>query len=132
MMIWGTGVRQKVKEIEYWNSYASVPGVVAVVLDEVDDVLINPGKGWTIHYYDNTIERYGSRLAPDDNLGDFPGFTTCYLRLAWNYLEPEEGKFNWDVIDAPIRRWTGAGKRSSRELLVDLPSFKLYLNPRPI
>jgi hypothetical protein len=111
MMIWGTGVRQKVKEIEYWNSYASGPDVVAAVLDEVDDVLINPGKGWTIHYYDDTIERYGSRLAPDDNLEDFPGFTTCYLRLAWNYLEPEEGKFNWEVIDAPIRRWTGAGKR---------------------
>jgi hypothetical protein len=110
-MIWDKGIRQKVRDIERWNTFASDPDVVALNLDESDDILVNPGRGWVIHYYDNTIEKYGNRLAPDDNLDDFPGFTTCYLRLAWNYLEPKEGEFNWQLIDTPIRRWTAAGKR---------------------
>ncbi len=110
-MIRGKGIRQKHSDIEAFAALAGTDGVVAKNLDECHDVLVNPGKGWVIHYYDNTIERYGNRLAPDDNLEDFPGFTTCYLRLAWSYLEPEEGKFNWEIIDEPIRRWTAAGKR---------------------
>jgi len=69
----------------------------------------NPHKGWCIHYYDNTIKNYGSRLAPDDSLQDFPGLNDIYLRLAWSYLEPEEGKFKWEVIDSIIQRWVGWG-----------------------
>lgn len=84
--------------------------VACVNLNEMTAPLINPHKGWVIHYYDNTIEKYGNRLG-SDNLDDFPGFTTVYLRLAWNYLEPEEGCFNWEVIEEPIRRWRAAGKR---------------------
>jgi hypothetical protein len=32
-----------------------------------------------------------------------------YLRLAWAYLEPQEGKFDWDVIDRIIDKWVGHG-----------------------
>ncbi len=84
--------------------------VACVNLDEMTEPLVNPHKGWVIHYFDNTVAKYGNRLG-DDNLDDFPGFTTVYLRLAWNYLEPEEGRFNWEVIDGPIRRWRATGKR---------------------
>ncbi len=69
----------------------------------------NPHKGWCVHYYDNTIRNYGNRLAPDDSLHDFPGLNDIYLRLAWSYLEPEEGKFNWEVVDSIISRWTNWG-----------------------
>jgi len=81
-----------------------------VIFNETDEVLENPGKGWVMHYYDNTLERYGERLTNDD-LADIAGLTVVYLRLAWCYLEPEEGKYNWEVIDEPIRRWTALGKR---------------------
>ena len=32
-----------------------------------------------------------------------------YLRLAWSYLEPEEGRYNWKVIDEVIEKWTDLG-----------------------
>lgn len=72
-------------------------------------VCSNPHKGWYIHYYDNGLGRYGKTLAADDDLKDFPGVNDIYLRLAWSYLEPEEGKFNWQLIDEQIERWTRYG-----------------------
>lgn len=73
--------------------------------------LENPGMGWVLHHYDNSLERYGSRLAPSDALADFPGLTTVYLRLAWSYLEPEEGRFRWEIVDTPAQRWIARGKK---------------------
>lgn len=69
----------------------------------------NPHKGWCIHYYDNGIRNYGNRMDPQDSLPDFPGLNDIYLRLAWSYLEPEEGKYNWMLIDSIINRWVKWG-----------------------
>jgi len=69
--------------------------------------LKNPHKGWYHHYYDNHVERY--LLARDSDLLDFPGMDHLYLRLSWAYLEPQEGRFNWDVIDEVIDKWTARG-----------------------
>lgn len=71
----------------------------------------NPHKGWYLHYYDNGLDHYGTKLDEKDYLLDFPGFNHIYLRLAWNYLEPSEGCFNWDVIDRVINPWVGAGRK---------------------
>ncbi|KPK62313.1 MAG: hypothetical protein AMK73_06290 [Planctomycetes bacterium SM23_32] len=73
--------------------------------------LCNPGMGWVLHYYDNSLDRYGSRLDAADTLDDFPGLGVIYFRLAWAYLEPEEGCFNWSVVDAPAQRWLAKGKQ---------------------
>jgi hypothetical protein len=32
-----------------------------------------------------------------------------YIRLAWAYLEPKEGQFDWPVIDKIIEKWTAHG-----------------------
>ena len=69
----------------------------------------NPHKGWSIHYYDNGIDNYGNRMAPDDSLADFPCLNDIYLRLAWSYLEPIEGVYNWVLIDSIINRWVKWG-----------------------
>ena len=73
--------------------------------------LVNPGMGWVLHHYDNSLERYGSKLAPSDPLEDFPGLSTVYLRLAWSYVEPEEGRFDWSIVDSPAQRWIARGKK---------------------
>ncbi len=78
---------------------------------ETSEVLNNPDMGWVFFYYSNNLENYGSRLEPADTLDDFPGLTTVYLRLPWAYLEPEEGKFNWAILDTPAQRWINKGKR---------------------
>jgi hypothetical protein len=73
--------------------------------------LANPGMGWVFHYYDNVPEHYGSKLSPSDTLDAWPGLTVIYLRIPWSYVEPEEGRFNWPVLDTPAQRWIAKGKQ---------------------
>ena len=70
--------------------------------------LENPHKGWYHHYPDNHLtKRYP--VAKDSDLLDFPGMDHLYMRLAWAYLEPEEGQFDWPIIDRTIDKWTTRG-----------------------
>jgi len=73
--------------------------------------LVNPQMGWTMHFYSNIITNYGSKLAPHDTLDDFPGLSCAYLRVPWSFLEPEEGRFNWSLLDTPAQRWIDKGKQ---------------------
>ncbi len=73
--------------------------------------LENPHKGWYHHYPDNHINKY--IIQKDSHLLDFPGMDHIYIRLAWAYLEPQEGKYNWDIIDDIINKWTKKGLRIS-------------------
>jgi len=73
--------------------------------------LVNPDMGWTMHYYSNIITNYGSKLEPSDTLDDFPGLSTVYLRVPWAFIEPKEGRFNWELFDTPAQRWIEKGKR---------------------
>lgn len=73
--------------------------------------LVNPGMGWQFHHYDNNIVRYGLELEPSDTVDEFPGLSSIYLRLAWSFIEPEEGKFNWSIVDTPAARWIAKGKQ---------------------
>ncbi len=78
---------------------------VTVAPRDTGQALINPGMGWTMHFYSNVPRNYGSKLTPSDTLDDFPGVSTGYLRLPWAYLEPEEGQYNWAILDTPAQRW---------------------------
>ena len=71
--------------------------------------LVNPGMGWTMHFYSNVPRNYGSKLEPSDALAWFPGCSTVYLRVPWAYVEPEEGVFNWAILDTPAQRWIARG-----------------------
>lgn len=73
--------------------------------------LVNPGMGWTLHYYSNVIGNYGSKLDPSDTLEDWPGLSTVYLRVPWAFLEPKEGEFNWSLFDTPTQRWISKGRK---------------------
>jgi len=72
--------------------------------------LINPGMGWMFHHYDNNLATYTVDLAPSDTVPEFPGVSSVYMRLDWSSLEPEEGKFNWSIVDTPMQKWVEAGK----------------------
>jgi len=86
-----------------------------VVLRPQDDgrALLNPGMGWTMHFYSNIPGNYGSKLEPSDALDGFPGCSVVYLRIPWSYLEPEEGVFNWAILDTPAQRWIARGGRGA-------------------
>ncbi|SPE29249.1 conserved exported hypothetical protein [Acidobacteriia bacterium SbA2] len=72
--------------------------------------LINPGMGWMVHHYDNSLTTYTVDLEPSDTVPEFPGVSSVYMRLDWSHLEPEEGKFNWSIVDTPMQKWIEAGK----------------------
>ena len=69
--------------------------------------LENPHKGWYHHCPDNHVNKY--LIGKDADLLEFPGMDHLYIRLAWAYLEPQEGRFDWPVIDRLIDKWVGHG-----------------------
>ena len=83
----------------------------AATVRPADDgrALVNPGMGWTMHYYSNIPRNYGSTIEPGDAMAWFPGCSVCYLRIPWAYLEPEEGVYNWSALDTPAQRWIERG-----------------------
>ena len=93
------------------NAAENAPGKVVVELQDDGRALYNPQMGWTMHFYSNVPSNYGSRLEPSDTLDWFEGCSTVYLRLPWAYLEPEEGVFNWAIVDTPAQRWIEKGKQ---------------------
>lgn len=105
-----------------------------MVLRDNGKALINPNMGWTMHFYSNSMNNYGSHLEAFDTVDDFPGLSTVYLRIPWIYVEPEEGVFNWEVLDTPAQRWIQQGKRwHSESLLLKIGCIKPlpngYLTP---
>ena len=84
---------------------------VTVRPQDTGAALVNPAMGWTLHFYSNVITNYGSRLEPSDTLEDFPGLSVVYLRVPWAFLEPEEGRLDWSLLDTPAQRWIAKGKQ---------------------
>ncbi|HEX5223326.1 MAG TPA: DUF4832 domain-containing protein [Verrucomicrobiae bacterium] len=84
---------------------------IVVRPEDTGEALVNPGMGWTLHFYSNLIENYGSKLEPSDTLDDWPGLSVIYLRVPWSFLEPKEGEFNWSLFDTPAQRWIARGKQ---------------------
>ena len=88
--------------------------------------LVNPGMGWTLHFYSNLIENYGSKLEPSDTLDDWPGLSVIYLRVPWSFLEPQEGRVQLVAVrhaDAAVGR-QGQEDRHPRELLRKLAAVR--------
>lgn len=73
--------------------------------------LINPDKGWYHHMLDNGIGKY--LIQDEEDLNAFPGMDHLYLRLAWSFLEPEEGKFDWSYIDDIVDEYVPKGYKIS-------------------
>ncbi len=80
------------------------------------EALCNPGMGWVFHHFDNSIRGYGPPLGPEYAGEGFPGLSVAYLRLAWSYLEPEEGKFNWSIVDTVAKRYVDHGRKIALRL----------------
>jgi hypothetical protein len=73
--------------------------------------LANPDKGWYHHMLDNGINKY--LIQDEKDLTGFPGMDHLYLRLAWAFLEPEEGKFDWSYIDNIVEKYVPMGYKIS-------------------
>jgi len=124
-----------------WFVVASLPLLAAGIVfgaeekttvvrpQDTGEALVNPGMGWVLHHYDNIAFNYGGRLEPSDTVDDFPGVSVVYLRIAWSYLEPQEGQFNWSVLDTPAQRWLDKGKQIALRISCS-ESFMRYATPQ--
>lgn len=102
---------------------------VTVRPQDTGEALVNPQMGWKLNFYSNILNNYGSKLAPFDTLDDFPGLSCIYLRLPWAYIEPEEGRFDWSVVDAPAQRWIDKGLQVAFRFSVS-ESWMRYATPK--
>lgn len=98
-------------------------------LPDNQKALINPDMGWTMHFYSNLLSNYGSKLEADDTLDDFPGISTVYLRIPWSFIEYEEGKFAWEILDTPAQRWIDKGKKVAFRITA-CESWMYYATPK--
>src|SRR5579864_2794315 len=80
---------------------------------EIDDVLVNPGMGIeTFNRFSGQALNEGttwSEVGPETALPDaapgavdFPGSSVAYLRWFWSQLEPQPGKYRWEIIDSAL------------------------------
>ena len=107
-----------------------LPSVAATVRPRATkEALVNPGMGWVYYHYDNSNWNYGAFTRPGDTLDWFPGASVIYFRLPWADLEPEEGKFRWDVIDTYAQSWIAAGKQVAFRFTCSESSYR-YAVPK--
>ncbi|MFZ0738884.1 MAG: DUF4832 domain-containing protein [Candidatus Acidiferrales bacterium] len=88
--------------------------------------LVNPSMGWIFYYYDDNLTQFNSSISSTDTLDYFPGLSVVYMRLAWSYLEPVEGIFDWTLLDGPAQRFIANGKKIAFRFTTsesDSPSF---------
>jgi hypothetical protein len=74
-------------------------------------VLKNPHKGWYHHLLDNGVSTY--KINDEQLFRSFPGMDHLYLRLAWSYLEPKEGQYDWHRIDEVVNKYVPLGYKIS-------------------
>ena len=84
-------------------------------ISENDEVLINPGKGW--------VQYQGT----EDNVIT----TVMYERLNWVQIEPEEGNYNWELIDNKISNAVSKGKKFAFGVMCANTAWSVkYITPK--
>jgi len=99
-------------------SAAAEPESVHRQFREVDTLFPNPGQGWM-------SQSRSPRGEPR-----FP-CSVVYIRFNWADAEPEEGKFNWKLIDDVIAAWKPRGAAvSMRVMTCNAHSSGYYTSPK--
>ncbi|MCK5801526.1 MAG: DUF4832 domain-containing protein [Lentisphaeria bacterium] len=94
-----------------FSTAVAEPKRMVVRPEDTGEALENPSMGWVFHHFDNSIRQYGPALGPGYGGEGFPGLSVAYLRLAWCHLEPEDGVFDWSLVDTVAQRYIGRGRQ---------------------
>ena len=87
--------------------------LIVVKPKEIDDVLTNPGIGFTTFQMFNgdnhqpnqdvvreiNLEQFDNPIEIREN-NNYPETSIAYFRINWSVIEPERGKYRWDFIDS--------------------------------
>ncbi len=95
----------------------------------IQEVLVNPGMGITTFQRFNRQAIYPglrwSEVGPEDRVSDapappdFPVTSIAYMRWFWHQIEPEQGKYRWEILDIALEE---AGKHN-QQLMVRLMPY---------
>jgi hypothetical protein len=101
--------------------------IVVVRPKGISDVLVNPGMGIT------TFQRFNgqatnpplkwyevgpvAKLPQAATKPDFPDTSISYCRWYWNVLEPEPGKFQWQIVDLALEEARAHGQTLAIRLM---------------
>jgi hypothetical protein len=97
---------------------AAEAGLVRVQFSEVNTLFNNPGQGWM-------SQQRSPRTEPR-----FP-CSVVYIRFNWADAEPEEGRYDWSVIDDVIEAWKSRGAAVAlRVMTCNAHSRGYYTSPK--
>ena len=109
------------------NSISAQEVVVRPI--ESDEVLTNPGKGFTTFqsfngdygayvpdcYSEPVFYKFDSTMQNKDH----PQSSVAYFRINWSFIEPEEGKYNWAFVDSLL----ATGHKRNQHLILRIAPF---------
>jgi hypothetical protein len=113
-----------------------VTSIVVVKPEEIHDILNNPGIGFM------TFQRFnGDKL--NEGMGwteglpivyqdfngslinkDHPQTSIAYFRVYWNFIEPEQGQYNWAMIDKALKTAAERGQT----LMLRIPPYSAEID----
>ncbi len=103
------------------------PGKTVVRPAEISDVLVNPGMGITTFQRFNgqalnpglewSEEGPTAKLPQAEPRPDFPDTSISYCRWFWDVIEPEPGKFRWDIVDLALEEARAHGQTLAIRLM---------------
>ena len=79
------------------QTWADQAGIYIIAPEPTDEVLLNPGMGFETFNSFNEDER--NRLAEN-----YPECSIAYFRFYWDKLEPQEGRYNFELIDSLLEK----------------------------
>ena len=109
---------------------AAAPQLRTAEFQDSGEALINPMMGWMYEFYSDTTGNRYPLPEFTDAADNFPGNSTIYMRIPWSSLEPEEGKFTWNVVDAPAQRWIARGKKIALRFVTSGTGELEYATPK--
>lgn len=91
---------QKILTVRFEDSdeVLTNPGIGFMTFQRFNGDKTNEGVGWTEGMPVNYQEFKGSLVTPDH-----PMTSIAYFRVYWKYVEPEMGKYNWEMIDRVLK-----------------------------
>jgi len=95
-MLFGQSTRiVRPKEID---SVLTNPGIGFTTLNRFNGDPLNPGTRWTEGHPIEAFPFNGHLEVPGQ-----PLTSIAYFRVYWKFVEPEEGRYNWAMLDAALR-----------------------------
>jgi len=91
---------QEIKTVRFEDSgeVLTNPGIGFMTFQRFNGDKTNDGVGWTEGFPVDYQNFKGSLEVPDH-----PMTSIAYFRVYWKYVEPEMGKYNWEMIDKVLK-----------------------------